>query len=289
VVDETSPRGIEEAHLFPERSAYETDVAQYWAAKADAHREFQMFPVVAAARTARMIRAREVLRAVQNAWIQRVNHQICWVLRTATGRADLQTPQDWWQWWDSQNGFQPKNSKYCNVQYLQNQQPYVIPTDFVVSVDPSNPSCFVAGTPVETISGPRLIESVRPGDVMLAQNVNTGELAYRPVIATTVRKASQIIRISTVQDGVLEATVGHAFWIAGEGWVQARHLQSGMCLHTLRGGVCISDVEFVAPQPSYNLVVADFHSYFVGEERALCHDNSQFEPTNCVLPGLHEN
>ena len=42
-------------------------------------------------------------------------------------------------------------------------------------------SCFGAGTSVRTISGPRPIETLLVGDLVLAQDVATGRLGYRPV------------------------------------------------------------------------------------------------------------
>ena len=35
-----------------------------------------------------------------------------------------------------------------------------------------------------------------------------------------------------------------------------------------------------------NLRVADFHTYFVGKQKILTHDNTIRKPTNCVVPGL---
>ena len=37
---------------------------------------------------------------------------------------------------------------------------------------------------------------------------------------------------------------------------------------------------------SYNLIVADFNSYFVGDQGILVHDNTPRAPTAALLPGL---
>ena len=37
---------------------------------------------------------------------------------------------------------------------------------------------------------------------------------------------------------------------------------------------------------AYNLVVADFHTYFVGGARILSHDNTIRRPTSAIVPGL---
>ena len=39
-------------------------------------------------------------------------------------------------------------------------------------------------------------------------------------------------------------------------------------------------------EATYNLIVADFHTYFVGEGKILSHDNTIREPTVALVPGL---
>src|SRR5262249_22994952 len=43
-------------------------------------------------------------------------------------------------------------------------------------------SCFAAGTPVRTFTGPRPIESIQVGDRVLAQDTATGALSFEPVL-----------------------------------------------------------------------------------------------------------
>ena len=58
---------------------------------------------------------------------------------------------------------------------------------------PPNAECFAAGTLVWTKTGQRPIESLEIGDLVLAQNVDTGELAYKPVIGRTVRPPKRLV------------------------------------------------------------------------------------------------
>jgi hypothetical protein len=77
-------------------------------------------------------------------------------------------------------------------------------------------------------------------------------------------------------------------WVVGKGWQMARHLEPGSRLHAIPGPVA---VESVAEGPSaqlYNLVVADFNTYFVGQNKVLVHDNTCRRPTRAVLPGFIE-
>ena len=68
--------------------------------------------------------------------------------------------------------------------------------------------------------------------------------------------------------------------------MKLRDLKSGMVLHGVDGSTVISDVEPSSTQPTFNLVVAEFHTYVVGATRILCHDNTPRRPTSVVVPGL---
>ncbi len=76
------------------------------------------------------------------------------------------------------------------------------------------------------------------------------------------------------------------FWVAGAGWMKARELLSGCELHGVTGTVRVSVTETADEAETYNLIVADFHSYFVGEDKLLCHDNTVRRPTKAKVPGL---
>ena len=62
-------------------------------------------------------------------------------------------------------------------------------------------------------------------------------------------------------------------------------------MHSLAGGVRIESVEKLETDPSYagfayNLILDDFHGYFVGDRGILVHDNTPRKPTAALLPGL---
>lgn len=122
---------------------------------------------------------------------------------------------------------------------------------------------------------------------MLAQDPITGELAYRPVVRTTVRDRSALVDVRLPGETIV-ATGGHPFWVAGKGWLNARRLEPGMLLHGINGP---QRIEAVTSQPEgdrpvYNLAVEDFHDYFVGSSRVLLHDITSRQPTRGPLPGL---
>jgi hypothetical protein len=76
------------------------------------------------------------------------------------------------------------------------------------------------------------------------------------------------------------------FWVSGEGWVKSRKLTPGMVLHTAEGPVRVSNVTAGQHAQTYNLVVADFNTYFVGEQKILSHDNTVRRITRSIVPGL---
>lgn len=107
------------------------------------------------------------------------------------------------------------------------------------------------------------------------------------MLRTTVRPKGELIRIAADGQAVL-CSGGHPFWVAGKGWVKARDVESGDRLHCVRGTTASRAVDTAAAQKTYNLIVADFHTYFIGEPQILTHDNTVRKPTHAVVPGLTE-
>ena len=62
--------------------------------------------------------------------------------------------------------------------------------------------------------------------------------------------------------------------------------EPGMELHTVDGTLCVRQLGDGPEVRSFNLIVADFHSYFVGQARVLSHDNTVRKATNAIVPGL---
>jgi hypothetical protein len=240
---------------------------------------------------------REQLRMQHNRWIESMNQRIGHVLSTATGESLTLSPQEWWAWWDEVNGVSMDGEKFTSLRYegdvqvYQDSEPLVARgsrSDIGTSRLPRRADCFVAGTPVWTISGLQPIEEIRTGDLVLSQDVQTGELAYRPVLQTSTRPAEPLIRVTLANRSreEFQGSGGHPLWVAGDGWQRLRQLQSGAILHALGGSVLVSDVQPSEAAETYNLVVADFHTYVVGHAKIICHDNTPRQPTNAVIPGL---
>ena len=217
-----------------------------------------------------------------------INSLIIPVLIGATGK-EFQNSKDWWDWWLDDNEYYSSDERPIDQHYDSHTESYSYgyPTLDIRYADPPprRYSCFAKGTLVWTKTGQQPIESLELGDLVLAQNVDSGELAYKPVIARTVRPPSPILKLSLDGEELL-TTRGHPFWVAGVGWRMAKELGDAAVLHAVTGSAPLAAVEPAGELEAYNLVVADFNTYFVGESGVLVHDNTPRRPTQATLPGL---
>lgn len=246
---------------------------------------------------------RDVALSRENTQTAAMNLRVMNVLEQSTGEMMPPLPQNWWTWWNDENEVFVQTDKPIRQTYQRDtvavvdrtpldstgpqDQRETGPATQATPVPRFSGDCLAAGTKVWTELGPLAIEEIRVGDRVLAQDPDTGELAYKPVLGTTIRPASRLVRITAGQDSITTSG-GHLYWTAGEGWQKARELASGGELHSIRGSVRISQVEKAELAPTYNLIVADFHTYFVGASHVLCHDNTLREPTDALVPGLSD-
>ncbi|QDT75774.1 polymorphic toxin-type HINT domain-containing protein [Lacipirellula limnantheis] len=190
--------------------------------------------------------------------------------------ADLgQDPRAYWDSWTAYNElYMPEHPVYQLSDSSQNSYCRIM-------------SCFAPGTIVWTQAGPRPIEHVVVGDMVLAQHPSTGELAYRSVLDRTLRPPAKMVSIDAGGETIV-ATLGHRFWVQGQGWVMAKQLEQNVGVNGLDGTVRVAGFESVpttASTEAYNLVIDDFHTFFVGDARVLVHDNSCPQPTASKTPG----
>ena len=219
--------------------------------------------------------------------------------KPATATADY-----WWDWWAGYNET-PAPTKQIDVRRysresfadpdrysmtgVQSSAPQMYNSktgQLVAPPPPPHPShsCFAAGTLVPTVIGPIPTERIRIGDRVLAQNADTGELAYKPVLDTSKSPPSKLLRITTTR-GAVRLTLGHPFWLEGKGWRMAKELAVGDRVHCLGGSSEVTGIETQSAEPVYNLSVADFGSYFVGNGHLLVHDFTPRLPTPAAIPG----
>ena len=222
------------------------------------------------------------------------NQRLTAALNIATNQQLLADPQRWWQWWDQENDVSRQGGKQTQVRQqvrqvsVADRRPQLFSGGSQSSPSQQRAECFAAGTPVWTRNGMTPIEKIRIGDLALAQDPESGELAFKPVVATTIRPAGKLVKVTVGRD-TFETSQGHLYWVAGQGWCKAQRLDSGMQLHCLQGSQPVSSVDDGVDAATYNMVVADFHTYFVGEERVLSHDVTNRRPTQAIVPGLKIN
>lgn len=219
---------------------------------------------------------------VQNERIDEINDRVIEGLRTVTNQKLGDAPAGWWDWWQDHSGLSaiPTNAKRV----------VIVKEDTQINVPPPPrpvPSCLVAGTLIQTERGLVAVERIQLGDRVLSKNVETGELDYKVVLHTTVREAFPVTKF-VVGDETIQATEGHHFWVSGRGWTKTRELTAEQPLHTAIGAARVTSTEPAESAPTYNLVVADFHTYFVGKSGILSHDVLPPKPTNKLVPGLGE-
>jgi hypothetical protein len=218
-----------------------------------------------------------------NAQINETNGHLLPLLETLTGQKLGADPAAWKQWWSDQLGYvyDPKYDEKTTSTSQTVEEPdleLTIP-DSQVGVIYIHNACFAAGTLVDTIVGPRKIESIAIGDRVLSQNPSTGELSYRPVLATHRNGPAGTLRIS-INGETLVATGIHRFWKAGTGWTMARDLQPGHRLRMVGGSASVESIEPGANQLVYNLDVAENRNFLVGNSGLLVHDFSFVQPVS---------
>ena len=159
--------------------------------------------------------------------------------------------------------------------------------------------CFVAGTKVLTDRGHKNIEDIEVGDLVLAYDEETGETAYKPVLHlfhnTTNEWCTVKVKGSDGELHEITSTPGHKYFVPenkvrkdsralehasyaelSEKWVSACDLKHGDKVLLFDGTLCkvesVSCRKLSAPETTYNLEVADFHTYYVSDACVLVHN-----------------
>jgi hypothetical protein len=120
---------------------------------------------------------------------------------------------------------------------------------------------------------------------VLAQDPSSGELAFKPVLATSKSPPAKLLKVTTSR-GTVRLTLGHSFWTVGKGWRMAKELCVDDQIHALDGSATVTAIEKQPEEPVYNLTVADFGTFFVGDGQLLVHDKTVRLPNRALLPGL---
>lgn len=136
--------------------------------------------------------------------------------------------------------------------------------------------CFTGETLVETSTGLRRIDSLNIGDLVLSKDVKTGDEAYKKVL-TVYKKTTNELYVLNVNGESITTTSGHLFMMSTGLWKSAKNIKAGDKIVDADGsarevkGVEIKELKDYIR--IYNLNVEDYHTYFVGNEELLVHNN----------------
>jgi len=228
---------------------------------------------------------RQAAAAIESDRIAIANARSFHLLERTTGQDLPREASRWRNWWVSYNESVP--ARTTSYQYIPTLDDYRASSGPSLGLTTASGSCFPPGTLVWTQLGRTPIEKIRPGDRVLAQDPDTGELAYKAVWLTTVNPPLGGLSRLTVDGDSVDLTDGHVVWVANVGWRMAKELESDAILH---GVGTFFRLDQKQPIPSvrsvHNLVVADFHTFFVGESGILVHDITPRGHSRSLVPGF---
>jgi hypothetical protein len=230
-----------------------------------------------------------------NSSVRSSNGAIVQVLDAIAGKSLGDDLEAWKAWWIDQLGYASRSPQEPpKPTVVQNVPLYDQPQAVPVAVVQSHPSlewvrmsCFGAGTLVRTLTGPRPIESLKVGDRVLTQILETGALGYRPVVVVHHNPPSPTFLVKVSGDTIVSSPF-HRFWVVGRGWVMARELTGGETLRLLGGPAKVDSVTEGPIQPVFNLDAADDHDFFAGAAAALVHDNTLPDTRLTPFDAVHD-
>lgn len=95
-------------------------------------------------------------------------------------------------------------------------------------------ACFTGDTPVAVEHGQKCIDEIEIGDKVWAYNVETGETELKTVTKVYVHSVDEILHLYT-DEGNIDTTTNHPFYVIGKGWVAAGDLAVGDEAYNLNG------------------------------------------------------
>ena len=227
-----------------------------------------------------------------NESIRSLQQNIATVLRGTTNAKLDDEPRSWWIWWDAYEESYNEGDKPYDQSYIENRSSMILQTQKVQAVTrfqsliPRRLDCLALGTQIQTESGLKSIENIQIGDLVVAQNIGSGQLSLRPVLRTTRRPEAPTRDIRLSSGETIRATLGHPWWVTGKGWVKTKNLQKDYILRTPEGFEKIDDLQEREPIETLNLVIDEDHTFFVGQSRLLSSDATELIPTFQRVPGL---
>ena len=208
-----------------------------------------------------------------NQAIARQNEQIADVLAEVTGETLDTFPKSWWNWWSDYLDQHPDLAASGARQQLNS------------ALLNQAPRGLARGTWIWTLRGLQPVEVLRPGDYVLAQDPKSGELAYQTVLAVAAPQELSVSKLD-FDTGSIHCAPGHIVWRSGSGWRRVSKIEAHDMLHGVEKEPRLEQTGDAFSIDCYDLIVDEFHTYFVGESGILVHDATRIQPTFVALPGF---
>ena len=237
-----------------------------------------------------------------NATIRERNARLAEALRRVSGKDLGEDREAWLKWWMARRGYTyipPKDRPKATVD-VQVPLPYV-PRSGPPSVTqgtggagggqwcmlwehdkgqiPKWNKCFAAGTPVLTPGGPRAIETLHTGDLVLTGGGPDGTERTASILSVHQSPASRTLRL-VVSGEAIVTTDGHPFRKARAGWTRAGDLKPGDEILAINGPARIAAVEVQEGATVWNLRLDESPTYLVGRQGMIVHDLSPVADVN---------
>jgi RHS repeat-associated protein len=138
--------------------------------------------------------------------------------------------------------------------------------------------CLEAGTLVATPVGLKPIERIKVGDLVLSKDPKTGRVASKKVTALIRPDPKSVYQLS-VRDAsgkveLFDATEDHPWSVDKRGWIETAALRIGDRIDTdSNSDVTVTAISPTSRiEPTYNLEVADWHTFMVGKNHVVVHN-----------------
>ena len=147
---------------------------------------------------------------------------------------------------------------------------------------------FAAQTAVTTVHGKQAISKLHPGEEVWAYNPKTHKMEWQPIVHVWVTHDSDLVNLTitpmksaqsgkekTQQGEVIQTNQKHRFLTAEQGFLPVRSIVVGM--HIVQADGSVGQVTNWQTKPGsqtmYNLEVAHDHTYVVGNQQWVVHND----------------
>ncbi len=136
--------------------------------------------------------------------------------------------------------------------------------------------CFGSGTTVLTPTGPRPIEALKAGELVMGSDDEICGLSAVAVAAVHLSSALRTLRLKIGAE-VIVTTDGHPFLRAESTWARAGDLKPGDWVITRTGRARVQSTEIGPGAPVWNLQLAGACRFLVGTAGVVVHDLSPID------------